>query len=90
MAAREFFDRHPHITRQMIKELRGMNAYAYSVLADRAYGKIVEKQQIVATGVSLEDILRARKRVEDSKLGRQISPPDPPVADDTDVPPADV
>jgi hypothetical protein len=67
----------------MIKELRGMNAYAYSVLADRAYGKIVEKQQIAVAGISLETILKARKLagLPPRAVSDEAPVPDDPSAD---------
>ena len=34
-----------------MEDLKGFNAYAYSVLADRAYGKVKEKQQVEHTGL---------------------------------------
>jgi hypothetical protein len=93
--AREFFEKHRDgITKEMAAALRGFNGYGFSVLADRAFGKLVEKQQIATVGVSLEDVLRARKKIEESKeemarrLGRsKDTPPDDPVPDNN---PADV
>lgn len=34
----------------MLEQLRKGNAYAFSVLADRGYGKVKDKQQIEVTG----------------------------------------
>ena len=88
-AAREFFARHPTITAATVRELRGFNAYGWAQLADRAFGKLVEKAQVMTTGVSLEDVLRARKKVEAAKeemarrLGRSKDTPPDPVSDDT-------
>lgn len=49
--ARELFERHPEgISGDLAVELKGFNAYAYGVLADRAYGKIKEKQEVEHTG----------------------------------------
>jgi hypothetical protein len=61
--AREFFERHPRgITKAMIEELKGLNGYSWTQLADRAYGRVVEKHQIASVGLSLRDVLEARKR----------------------------
>jgi hypothetical protein len=61
--AREFFERHPRgITKAIIEELKGLNGYSWTQLADRAYGKVVEKHQVATVGVSLEDVLEARKK----------------------------
>ena len=67
-AAREFFERYPEgIGKRMAEELKGFNAYAYGVLADRAYGKL--RQQVEYTG-SIEVVQRlisARKRVAEKR-----------------------
>ena len=48
--ARRFFERHPEgISRELAHELKGFNAYAFSILADRAYGKVAEKRQVEHT-----------------------------------------
>jgi hypothetical protein len=49
VAARRFFEAHPEgISAQMSKDMKGFNAYGFSVLADRAYGKV--KDRIEHTG----------------------------------------
>jgi hypothetical protein len=87
LAAREFFARHPTITAATVKELRGLNAYAWSQLADRAFGKVVEKQLIVSSGVSLETLLKARKKAglapPQLRAASDDAPaPDTPASDD--------
>jgi hypothetical protein len=34
----------------MAKALRGFNAYGYTVLSDRGYGKVKDRQQVEHTG----------------------------------------
>lgn len=54
----------------MAKELKGFNAYAYNVLADRAYGKLKEKMELSGDEELLNRLLSGRKRVsERSKTG---------------------
>lgn len=49
--ARRFFEAHPEgISKDMGNELKGFNAYGFSVLADRGYGKAEAKQQVEMTG----------------------------------------
>ena len=49
--ARRLFEEHPEgITDELGDRLKGFNAYAYSVLADRGYGKVKEVQQVEHTG----------------------------------------
>jgi hypothetical protein len=49
--AKRFFEAHPDgISEEMAEDLKGFNAYGYSVLADRGYGKVKERQQIEHTG----------------------------------------
>lgn len=49
--ARRFFEQHPEgIGEKMAEDLKGFNAYGYSVLADRAYGKVRETQRVEHTG----------------------------------------
>lgn len=40
----------------MAADLKGFNAYAYNVLADRAYGKNAEKHEITGEGGGPLDI----------------------------------
>jgi hypothetical protein len=87
LAAREFFARHPSISAAMIRELRGFNGYGFATLADRAFGKVVDKQLIVSSGVSLEDVLRARKKAWPDRPVPQIEAP--PVDTDADTPASD-
>jgi hypothetical protein len=91
MAARDFFRRYPTISAAMARELRGFNGYGFSVLADRAFGKLTDRQHILTTGVTLEQVLLARKRAD--KLIPQPRPDTPadtdagtPASDVTDVP----
>ena len=61
-AAREFFERNGDITAAG-QELRGFNAYGWAILADRAYGKVVDRAQIEVSGkLSLEQVLAGRKK----------------------------
>jgi hypothetical protein len=49
--ARRLFERHPEgISEELGRELKGFNAYAFSVLADRRYGKVKEHQRVEHTG----------------------------------------
>ncbi len=50
LAARRFFEEHPEGIELMADDLKGFNAYAFSVLADRGYGKVREHQRIEHTG----------------------------------------
>jgi hypothetical protein len=58
--AREIFEQNPEaVYEAMAKALLGGNAYAFSQLADRAYGKIAQKQEITgADGGALETSLK--------------------------------
>jgi hypothetical protein len=48
VAARRFFERHPEIEDFEIP--KDFNAYAYSVLADRGYGKVKEVKKVEHSG----------------------------------------
>ncbi len=49
--ARRFFEAHSDgISDAMAEDLKGFNAYGFSVLADRGYGKVHEHQRIEHTG----------------------------------------
>lgn len=49
--AREFFERHPEgVSDSMAAELKGFNAYAFGVLADRGYGKVKDKAELEVSG----------------------------------------
>jgi hypothetical protein len=49
--ARRLFERHPEgISDDLARDLKGFNAYAFSVLADRGYGKVKEHQRVEHTG----------------------------------------
>lgn len=49
--ARRFFEEHPEgISRDMAKSLQGFNAYSFSVLADRAYGKVKDRSVVEHVG----------------------------------------
>jgi len=49
--ARRLFERHPEgISDNLARELKGFNAYAFSVLADRGYGKVKGHQRVEHTG----------------------------------------
>jgi hypothetical protein len=49
--ARRFFESHPEgISDEMADGLKGFNAYGFSILADRAYGKVKEIQRVEHTG----------------------------------------
>lgn len=53
--SRQFFERHEEIGPDMSKELKGFNAYAFGVLADRAYGKVKDRVELTdADGKPLE------------------------------------
>jgi hypothetical protein len=49
--ARRFFEQHPEgISESLWDDLKGSNAYAYNVLADRGYGKVKEIAKIEHSG----------------------------------------
>lgn len=50
IARRAFEQNEQQVTEGMVAQLRKGNAYAFSVLADRAYGKVKETQQVELTG----------------------------------------
>ena len=50
LAARRFFEAHPEIGAAMKRELRGFNAHAFQVLADRGYGKVKESAEVNGNG----------------------------------------
>lgn len=63
--ARQLFERHPEgIDKPLSSELKGFNAYAYGVLADRAYGKLKETKEITLTGELAMRIENARRRAK--------------------------
>jgi len=70
VAARRFFEKHPQgITASMKKDLQGLNAYGFSVLADRGYGKLKEKVELTGLDVLADKLsqIRKRKNVPDSR-----------------------
>ena len=65
LAARGFFEAHPEGI-EGLQVPKGFNAYAFSVLADRGYGKLKEKQEVNLTVDIAGIISRVRKRLEDA------------------------
>jgi hypothetical protein len=62
LSARRFFEAHPEIEDFQVP--KGFNAYAFSVLADRGYGKLHEKHDVTVTGILALKLEEARRRAK--------------------------
>ena len=62
LSARRFFEQHPTV--EEFATPKGFNAYAFSVLADRGYGKLHEKHDVTVTGSLALKLEEARRRVK--------------------------
>jgi hypothetical protein len=62
VAARRFFERNPEVEDFQVP--KGFNAYAFSVLADRGYGKLTEKKELTITGELALKLEAARRRTK--------------------------
>ena len=62
VAARRFFERNPEVEDFQVP--KGFNAYAFSVLADRGYGKLHEKHDVTITGELALKLEKARRRAK--------------------------